>query len=98
MYRCDILVRSEVDAADAEIVATASETRHVGESLSVGMDCLREERRGREGGEGGRKEREGGGRRGREGGGIREERKGRREGELNMLQSLLMGQTFTGKL
>ena len=72
VYRCDILVRSEVDAADAEIVATASETRHVGESLSVGMDCLREEREGGRG-EGGREEREGGrreegGEGGREGG------------------------------
>ena len=72
VYRCDILVRSEVDAADAEIVATACETRHVGESLSVGMDCLREEREGGRG-EGGREEREGGrreegGEGGREGG------------------------------
>ena len=37
-----ILVGFEVDAADSEVVATASETRHLCKSLSVGMNCLGE--------------------------------------------------------
>ena len=37
---CDILIGSEIDAADSEIVATACEPWHVGQSLSVGVYCL----------------------------------------------------------
>ena len=50
-----LLVCLEVDAANAQVIATTSESWHVFKSMSVSMDCLREERGGGGGGRGGQR-------------------------------------------